>query len=47
MFHCHIENHLEEGMGLIVQEGEEDDMPEAPKGFPTCGSFLYDQVSRI
>ena len=41
MLHCHIEGHLEAGMGIIMQEGEPSDMAEVPEDFPTCGSFYY------
>ncbi|KAK6195925.1 hypothetical protein SNE40_001251 [Patella caerulea] len=40
-FHCHIEFHVEIGMGLIIQVGSKDQMPRKPKGFPTCGNFEY------
>ncbi|ESO84603.1 hypothetical protein LOTGIDRAFT_176112 [Lottia gigantea] len=39
-FHCHIEFHVEIGMGLLIQVGSKDDMPKRPKGFPTCGIIL-------
>ena len=38
--HCHIEVHQIAGMAVILQEGEVDDMPPTPDGFPTCGNFL-------
>ncbi|ESO96136.1 hypothetical protein LOTGIDRAFT_231844 [Lottia gigantea] len=40
-FHCHIEFHVEIGMGLLIQVGSKDDMPKRPKGFPTCGNYQY------
>ena len=39
MMHCHVEIHHVEGMGLIVQIGDESDMNPPPKGFATCGTF--------
>ncbi|XP_071949994.1 uncharacterized protein [Antedon mediterranea] len=38
-FHCHVEYHSLAGMAMIIQVGEEDEIPNPPKGFPTCGSF--------
>ncbi|XP_071949700.1 uncharacterized protein [Antedon mediterranea] len=38
-FHCHIETHLEDGMAMVLQVGEEDDIQKPPKDFPTCGSW--------
>ena len=39
MLHCHIDFHFAHGMGLIMQEGDLEEMPEAHHGMPTCGSF--------
>ncbi|XP_059173405.1 uncharacterized protein LOC131953968 isoform X2 [Physella acuta] len=38
-FHCHIEFHAELGMALILQEGNANQMPPPPEGFPTCHSW--------
>ncbi|XP_038045804.1 laccase-3-like [Patiria miniata] len=35
IFHCHIEFHLEEGMGLLFNV--KGNLPSVPKAFPTCG----------
>ncbi|XP_059153746.1 uncharacterized protein LOC131939461 [Physella acuta] len=37
--HCHIEYHVEIGMGVLIQVGEPSEFPPVPKGFPTCGSW--------
>ena len=37
--HCHLELHQVEGMTLLLQEGDESRMSDAPPGFPTCGGF--------
>ncbi|CAG9122108.1 unnamed protein product [Plutella xylostella] len=39
LFHCHIEFHVEVGMGLVFKVGENWDMPPTPPGFPTCGDY--------
>lgn len=46
-FHCHIDLHNTNGMGMVIDEGETK--PKPPVGFPTCRDFFYhdeDQVSR-
>ncbi|KAK3090802.1 hypothetical protein FSP39_014772 [Pinctada imbricata] len=40
-FHCHIEFHAEIGMGVVLQVGDVKDMPKAPKGFPKCGPWTF------
>ncbi|KAL9880339.1 multicopper oxidase 1 isoform 1-T2 [Glossina fuscipes fuscipes] len=40
LFHCHIEFHAEIGMALVLKVGNNDDMPLAPKTFPTCHDFV-------
>ncbi|XP_053398492.1 uncharacterized protein LOC123558060 [Mercenaria mercenaria] len=40
-FHCHIEFHANIGMGLLVQVGNESDMPKVPKNFPKCGNWQF------
>ncbi|XP_013420403.1 laccase-2 [Lingula anatina] len=35
--HCHIEYHVEIGMGLVFQVGEPEQFPPKPKNFPKCG----------
>nr|QHF16626.1 laccase 2 protein [Cepaea nemoralis] len=37
--HCHIEYHVEIGMGLIFQVGNQSQFPPVPPRFPTCGSW--------
>ena len=41
LLHCHIEYHGLDGMGLILQVGEPEDMPIAPRSLPKCGDFMY------
>ncbi|XP_071949443.1 uncharacterized protein [Antedon mediterranea] len=38
-FHCHIEYHTLNGMAMVVQVGEKDEIPDPPKGFPSCGPW--------
>ncbi|CAL1533176.1 unnamed protein product [Lymnaea stagnalis] len=40
--HCHIEFHVEIGMGLLFQVGTKEQFPKPPRNFPTCGNWLYD-----
>ncbi|XP_062618563.1 uncharacterized protein LOC134280151 [Saccostrea cucullata] len=39
--HCHLTHHQEEGMSLVVQEGDISDMPPVPPNFPTCNNFRF------
>ncbi|XP_012268620.2 laccase-4-like [Athalia rosae] len=38
-FHCHISNHAEMGMGVVLKVGEHEDMIQPPDSFPTCGHW--------
>lgn len=44
LFHCHIEFHVEVGMALVFKVGEHKDMSPVPKNFPTCGSYMPDNM---
>lgn len=44
LFHCHIEFHVEIGMALVFKVGEHKDMPPVPRDFPSCGSYLPDNM---
>ncbi|XP_043270972.1 laccase-1-like [Venturia canescens] len=39
LFHCHIEFHVEVGMGLVFKVGEHEDFEPVPRGFPQCGDW--------
>ncbi|GFN91551.1 multicopper oxidase [Plakobranchus ocellatus] len=39
-FHCHIEYHIDIGMGMIIQVGSKSEFPKVPKNFPRCGSWI-------
>ncbi|XP_071949840.1 uncharacterized protein [Antedon mediterranea] len=39
LFHCHLEFHIEIGMGLVIHVGDDSDLPEIPDNFPRCGSW--------
>ncbi|KAK6962817.1 laccase-15-like isoform X1 [Biomphalaria glabrata] len=41
--HCHVEYHVEIGMGLLFQVGEPEEFPPVPRRFPTCGNWEPDQ----
>ncbi|KAJ4445529.1 hypothetical protein ANN_12209 [Periplaneta americana] len=38
-FHCHVLYHADTGMGVVLQVGDQTEMPRAPEGFPRCGDF--------
>lgn len=44
LFHCHIEFHVDIGMGLVVKVGEDSQMLPVPKNFPKCGDYVPDEV---
>ncbi|XP_013385769.1 L-ascorbate oxidase [Lingula anatina] len=37
--HCHIEVHTVEGMAMVLQEGEQSEMPPVPSKIPKCANF--------
>lgn len=39
LLHCHLLFHSAAGMNLVFKIGEDQDMPAAPAGFPTCGDY--------
>ncbi|GAB6019581.1 hypothetical protein CHUAL_001150 [Chamberlinius hualienensis] len=39
LLHCHIEFHIEVGMGLILHVGERQHLPPVPENFPACGNW--------
>ncbi|KAK3102208.1 hypothetical protein FSP39_009609 [Pinctada imbricata] len=41
-FHCHIDLHNTNGMGMVIDEGRPSYLSLIPKGFPTCGNFDFD-----
>ena len=43
MLHCHMEYHNADGMSLIFQEGDIDNMNSLPAGFKTCGNFEWNE----
>ncbi|KAJ8670518.1 hypothetical protein QAD02_001777 [Eretmocerus hayati] len=38
-FHCHFEQHNNNGMALVFKVGEHEDFAPVPKDFPTCGDY--------
>lgn len=41
LLHCHIEFHVEIGMGLLIQVGDKSQLPRRPKNFPTCNNWHF------
>ncbi|XP_072044921.1 uncharacterized protein [Amphiura filiformis] len=39
LFHCHDIFHHDYGMQIVIQVGEESDLPPIPADFPRCGSW--------
>ncbi|GFR76640.1 laccase-4-like, partial [Elysia marginata] len=42
LLHCHIEYHVDIGMGLMIQVGDKSEFPKPPKNFPKCGSWNFE-----
>ncbi|XP_047106717.1 laccase-5-like [Schistocerca piceifrons] len=40
-FHCHISNHAELGMGVVLKVGGHDEMVSIPSDFPQCGNWKW------
>ena len=40
-FHCHVSNHIHLGMGMVLQVGDEHEMPPVPRDFPRCGASTF------
>ncbi|KAJ8298427.1 hypothetical protein KUTeg_024958 [Tegillarca granosa] len=40
-FHCHIQFHQNNGMSMVVQVGELNQMPKPPKNFPQCRPWKF------
>ncbi|XP_033122692.1 oxidoreductase OpS5-like [Anneissia japonica] len=41
-FHCHVDYHGLGGMTIVVQVGDDDEIPKPPKDFPSCGPWSPD-----
>ncbi|KAK3101843.1 hypothetical protein FSP39_006762 [Pinctada imbricata] len=41
-FHCHIDLHNTNGMGMVIDEARSFYTSRIPKGFPRCGNFAFD-----
>lgn len=41
LFHCHIDSHLSQGMGVVFKIGEDNQIRRGiPQGFPQCPDFM-------
>ena len=45
-FHCHIDLHNTNGMGMMINESPESHMP-VPEDFPRCKSFIQGSTSSV
>lgn len=43
LFHCHVTNHMELGMAMILQVGSYAEMAETPSNFPSCGNWYMNE----
>ncbi|XP_064615588.1 uncharacterized protein LOC135479627 [Liolophura sinensis] len=41
LFHCHVQFHAQTSMGLVIQVGNDEDMPRRPKNYPKCSSWTF------
>ncbi|XP_033122701.1 laccase-15-like isoform X2 [Anneissia japonica] len=41
-FHCHVNYHSEFGMTMVIQIGDDEEIPRPPDNYPTCGSWSPD-----
>ncbi|XP_033101900.1 laccase-12-like [Anneissia japonica] len=41
-FHCHVNYHSEFGMTMVIQVGDDEEIPRPPDNYPTCGSWSSD-----
>ena len=39
--HCHLDFHMETGMGFVLKVGDSNNFPKYPENWPKCGSFKY------
>lgn len=39
LMHCHLAHHQSDGMNLVMQEGEIQEMAPLPPNFPTCNNL--------
>jgi len=44
-FHCHLEFHLEAGMGMLIRVGNQTDIAQVPDNIPRCGHWTSNKVS--
>lgn len=44
-FHCHVSNHAEMGMGVVIKVGEHTEMIQPPDSFPKCGNWDMTRAS--
>lgn len=49
LLHSHLGHHQSQGMALVLQEGDTEDMVHTPPNFPTCGSFQItkEQIEKV
>ncbi|XP_075210800.1 uncharacterized protein LOC142318144 [Lycorma delicatula] len=41
LFHCHVSNHMELGMAMVLKVGSHSNMAKVPADFPKCGNWVY------
>ena len=43
--HCHVEFHNEEGMAMVLQAGDVEEMNAAPKEIHSCGDVMVPEAT--
>ena len=43
MVHCHLDFHMETGMGFVLKVGDSKKFPKSPGNWPKCGSYEYSE----
>ena len=47
MVHCHLDFHMETGMGFVLKVGEPKNFPKLPENWPKCGSYDYKEQASL
>ena len=47
LVHCHLDFHMEIGMGFVIKVGEDKNFRKPPENWPKCGSFKFKYSEKI
>ena len=45
MVHCHLDFHMEVGMGFVIKVGDVGNFPPEPLNWPKCSSFSNEKFT--